>query len=219
MVLFDVNGTLVDTSAIGPELRRIFGPIITAREFYLETIQYTLALTVMGEYANYDVIAEAVLKANAEAHGVKLKTSDIEAVRGRLTSLPAFGDAEASLRRLKDAGYRLATLTNSTADSQKRLLKTAGLDSFFEQLSVEKVKQFKPAASTYLSAAEALGVPPSEILMAAAHSRDLLGARKAGCRTAFVSRPGEGWFVDAERPDLSGPDLASVAGQILNLKH
>ncbi len=217
-VVFDVNGTLLDTSVVGSELHRIFGPIVTAREFYLETIQYSLVLTMLGDYLEFSEIAQSVLKANAEAHGVELQSSDIEAVKKKLKSLPAFPDVEPSLTRLKGFGIQLATLTNSPPESQAALLKNAGLDCFFSQtLSIDSVKQFKPAGSTYRFAAQKLGVSPEEMLMVAGHSWDLIGAKQAGCLTAFVSRPGEGWFATAERPDIIGPDLTGVVDRILNL--
>lgn len=216
VILFNVNGTLFDMSAVGSELRRIFGPIVTAREFYLETIQYSLALTMLGQYLDYGRIAEGVLRANAQAHGVTLHDADVDSVREILTSLPVFGDVQTTLQRLKTAGLRLATLTNGTSKSQAKLLHHAGLETFFEQtLSVETVHKFKPALDTYQAAAESLRVTPREIFMVAAHSWDLIGARQAGCKTVFVSRPGEGWFEGADKPDIVTDSLTAAADQIL----
>lgn len=48
-----------------------------------------------------------------------------------------------------------------------------------------------------------LGVKPREMLMVATHADDLVAARKAGLRTAFVWRPRE-----------HGPRKADVAPQI-----
>lgn len=132
-----------------------------------------------------------------------------------MQQLPAFPDVKSALTRLKKAGHRLATLTNSNEKSLERQLEYAELTDYFEcSFSVGQVQKFKPAADTYRFAAEALQAPPSEILMVAAHPWDLLGASHAGCKTAFVARPGTAPFRYKPTPDFSGKDLHDIANQI-----
>ena len=45
------------------------------------------------------------------------------------------------------------------------------------------------AASLYTRACAALGLPPEQVMMVAAHTNDLLAAQAQGMRTAFVARP------------------------------
>ena len=68
-------------------------------------------------------------------------------------------------------------------------------------------------------AASELGVEISEIRLVAAHDWDVTGALRAGCRAAFVARPGMVLGPLAERPDISGRDLREVAEQILRGTH
>jgi 2-haloacid dehalogenase len=58
-------------------------------------------------------------------------------------------------------------------------------------ISCEMVGSYKPNPESYATCARWLGMAPSEILMVACHNFDLLAARKAGFRTAFVRRPDE----------------------------
>ena len=51
--------------------------------------------------------------------------------------------------------------------------------------------------------------------LVAAHSWDITGALSAGCRAAFVARPGMVLSPLGPRPDIVGPDLAAVAEQII----
>jgi hypothetical protein len=44
---------------------------------------------------------------------------------------------------------------------------------------------------------------------------DLAGALKAGCRAAFVARPGKSLNPKGAKPDISGADLREVAEQII----
>jgi 2-haloacid dehalogenase len=75
-----------------------------------------------------------------------------------------------ALERLRDAKYRLATLTNSSNAAVAEQMKSAGLDGLFEaRLSVEDVGLYKPHAHVYRWAARRVGADPSECLLVAAH--------------------------------------------------
>ena len=62
-----------------------------------------------------------------------------------------------------------------------------GID-FDQILSAETVGQFKPHPSVYRFAAKKLDLEPQQIMMVAAHSFDILGARHSGFRGAYVNR-------------------------------
>ena len=51
--------------------------------------------------------------------------------------------------------------------------------------------------------------------LVAAHSWDIAGALSAGCQAAFVARPGMVLSPLGRGPAIIGPDLASVADQII----
>ena len=113
---------------------------------------------------------------------------------------------------------RLGALTNSTAQTAQAQLKHAGLYDFFEQiLSAHAVRRLKPAPEPYLMAARAFDVDASNVRLVAAHSWDVIGAMRAGCRAAFVARPGMVLDPLAERPDIVGADLGAVADSILKM--
>lgn len=56
-------------------------------------------------------------------------------------------------------------------------------------LSAELPHVYKPEAEVYLTGVRLLGLEPGEVMMVAAHPMDLVGARGAGLRTAFIDRP------------------------------
>ena len=121
-----------------------------------------------------------------------------------------------ALQRLRDAGLRLAALTNSTEQVAQAQLEHAGLlDSFELVLSADTVRRLTPAPEPYLMAAERLGVAVGEVRLIAAHAWDVAGAARAGCATAFVGRPGKVLDPLVERPEIVGADLAEVADAIL----
>jgi 2-haloacid dehalogenase len=216
VVVFDVNGTLLDIHALARPLRRIFGRQISLEEWFTKVVQYSMAVSLAADYLKFGEIAITVLQMIAAGKGIGLSKADIERVQSGMEHLPPFPDVKSSLRKLRNANFRLATLTNSSPSTLDAQLRNAGLHRYFEQaLSVHSVRRYKPAAETYHFAAQSLGVNPRDILMVAAHPWDLLGASRAGCRTAFVSRPGKALWPSARRPEYVVDDLTELTDRLL----
>ena len=215
VIVFDLNGTLLDTTALKPLFRSIFGTKLSVEEWYAKVLGHSTALTLAGEYRDFGNIATAVLKMAASGLGVELSAKQVEKVQNAMLELPRFSDVKGGLIRLNKAGYRLAVLTNSAPMSLAKQLANAGLNDFFERaLSIEVTGKYKPAPETYEYAAQSLGVQTSDILMVAAHLWDLLGASRAGCRTAFLKRPGRALLPGANTPHYVAKDLRDLANQI-----
>ncbi len=220
IVLFDVNGTLLDTQALAPELKHLLGKDVSVREWFLEVLQYSLVSNVLDGYREFSEIALAVLAMNASSRGITLQPKDVQKIKTKLHCLPPYPDVKPALTRLKQSGLKLATLTNSSQQSQSQQLHNAGLSSFFEQtLSVETVHRFKPAGDVYRMAAASLNVPMEDIILVAAHGWDVWGALQAGCQAAFVQRPRQALFPLGPQPSIVGPNLANVAEQIIYGRH
>jgi 2-haloacid dehalogenase len=214
--VFDVNETLLDLAAMDPHFQRLFGDASVRVTWFDQMIQSALVATVTGVYSPFGAHAMAALAMTAEQAGVELADEDKEAVAAQLRQLPAHPEVPGALRRLRDAGLRLASLTNSTEQVARAQLEHAGLLGLFELvLSADTVGRLKPAPEPYLMAAERLGVAVGEVRLIAAHAWDVAGAARAGCATAFVARPGKVLDPLVERPEIIGADLAEVAEAIL----
>jgi 2-haloacid dehalogenase len=117
---------------------------------------------------------------------------------------------------LKTAGFRMVALTNSPPAVMDAQIQFAGLQPYLERnFSVESVRRYKPAPEPYRMVAEQLGVPASQLRMIAAHAWDVGGAMRAGLAAAFVARPGKALYPLFPAPEITGADLAEVAGAIL----
>jgi len=216
VIVFDVNETLLDLQALDPIFRRVFGDAAVRQEWFGLVVQSALVATITDAYIDFGTVGGAALDVTASRRGISLSDEDRAEILGGMLALPAHPEVPESLERLRDAGLRLATLTNSTARVAEAQLLNAGLRGFFERvLSVEAVRHFKPAAETYHMASRELGVETGDILLVAAHDWDIAGALRAGCAAAFIARPGMILGPLGERPDIVGQDLREVADQIL----
>jgi len=141
-------------------------------------------------------------------------------VLAQMRRMPAHPDVDPALDRLKD--FTLVALTNSPLEVVTAGLQFAGIAGRFDAiLSADQVRALKPRRQAYEYAANTLGVALSEIRLVAAHGWDIAGALAAGCRAAFVRRPGMALDYPGmalipvgEPPDIVGEDLVEVADKI-----
>lgn len=132
--------------------------------------------------------------------------------------MPAHSDVVPALTRLRDAGFRLVTLTNSASAPPPTPLERAGLDGFFERsFSIEAVRKYKPAPETYRLVAEEMSVETPALCLVACHLWDTIGAQTAGCHAALITRPHNAILPAAEVPipDFIASELTALADQIV----
>ena len=216
VIVFDVNETMLDVNALGPQFERVFGDARVGQEWFSNVVLYSQVTTIAGPYVDFGTIARASLEMTAAAHGVNLAPADRDAILRGLVSLPAHTDIPDGLRALRTAGFRLVTLTNSAPAAIAQQLKNAAIDTYFERaFSVDAVKKFKPAPDVYRLVASELHIDVSQMRLVAAHAWDVLGAMRAGCSAAFIARAGKALYPLAEKPDIVGPTLREVAAEII----
>ncbi|MDQ3964970.1 MAG: haloacid dehalogenase type II [Actinomycetota bacterium] len=217
--VFDVNETLLDLGALDPHFERIFGDASVRQAWFGQFLASWLTLTVIGDYWAFGTIGGTALEMVAKRQGVNLSDEDKQQILSGMQELPPHPEVDESLSRLREAGIRLAALTNSTQQVADAQIKNAGLQGHFEQvLSADTVKRLKPAPEPYRMAADSLGVELSEVRLVAAHAWDVAGAIRAGCAAAFVARPGMVLNPLVERPDVVGADLQEVADRIIEVE-
>jgi len=215
-LVFDVNETLLDLGALDPHFQRVFGDAAVRRQWFQQFVANFLVTVVLGTYVDFGTIGRGALDMVADRLGKTLTDDDRKRILGTIRELPPHPEVRASLERLKAAGFRLGTLTNSTKDVAGAQMRNAGLIDLFEHvLSADEVKRLKPAAEPYRMAAERFGVPIGDLRLVAAHAWDIAGALHAGCKAAFVARPGMVLDPIHKPPDIVGRDLREVADKII----
>jgi 2-haloacid dehalogenase len=215
-LVFDVNETLLDLGALDPHFQRVFGDAAVRRQWFQQFVANFLVTVVLGTYVDFGTIGRGALDMVADRLGKTLTDEDRKRILGTIRELPPHPEVRASLERLKAAGFRLGTLTNSTKDVAEAQMRNAGLIDLFEHvLSADEVKRLKPAAEPYRMTAERFGVPIGEVRLVAAHAWDIAGALHAGCRAAFVARPGLVLDPIHKPPDIVGRNMREVADKII----
>lgn len=216
LIVFDVNETLLNLNALDVEFNRVFGDPSKRGEWFAQVLQNSLVATITGKYDDFGKIAGVALDMTAQKYQMALLAEDRTAILSGIRTLPAHADVRAGLDRLKDAGFRLFTLTNSPPHVVEAQLENSGLSEYFERsFSVDTVKRFKPDAQVYLMTARELGVPVEQVRLVAAHDWDVAGALVAGCAAAFIARPGKVLNPLMPAPDIVGNDLIEVAEKII----
>jgi 2-haloacid dehalogenase len=186
------------------------------REWFAQLILYSQALTLAGEYAAFGELGGAVLKMVGDTRRQHIGAEDVLCVKQAISSMPSHPEVPAALRLLRDAGFRLFTLTNNPAATATEQLERAGLADFFErQFSVEAMHRYKPAPETYRFVEHQLGLSPSDCCMIACHTWDTLGAAAAGWGAALIVRPGNAPLALGPQPGIVGQDLTVVAESLM----
>jgi 2-haloacid dehalogenase len=222
VLVFDVAESLLDLQALQPLFQRTFGDGALVDAWFGETILYSESATLTGTFVPFGQLGAAVLRMLGHIHNVSISEADVAELGRGLATLPPHPDVPESLRKLKQAGYRLVTLTDSPATPGRGALQAAGLADLFEQqFAAETVRRYKPARETYQTVAEVTRTRLSDLCMIAAHPWDLIGARAAGCSAALIARAGVAPLIvrGLEQPQIVAPTLTEIATQLIQLKH
>jgi 2-haloacid dehalogenase len=115
------------------------------------------------------------------------------------------------LTALKQAGVRMAFLSDFSADMLDANVRSAGLDGLFgEHLSTDRVGAFKPDPRAYRMAMDSFKLTREEIAFAAFGGWDAAGAKRFGYPTFWCNRlalPVEELGASPDRVGSSTVDL------------
>ncbi|MGH2837994.1 MAG: haloacid dehalogenase type II [Thermoleophilaceae bacterium] len=176
-----------------------------------EAIQFEV---IQGDYKTYkEVLGESVL-AWCREFGVPDRDVYPAALVDSMRAWQPFHDTRPALERVREAGMRLAILSNTDRDIISHTLKQMGVP-FDEVIVAEDVGAYKPSVTGFEQLLERLGEDPSDVLhVAFGFKYDIKPAQTLGMRSAWVNRhaeplPDRGTVPDYEWRDLWG--LAELA--------
>ncbi len=221
VIFFDVNETLLDLTAMRSSVGEALGGRDDLLPLWFSTmLHHSLVDSTTGRFHTFGEIGVASLLMVAEIEGIELTKEQAKtAIVTPLRNLPPHPDVRDGLQALKDKGYKLVSLTNSSNQGVYTQFKNADLLSYFdERLSVEDINLYKPDTRTYEWAIEKMGIAAEDAMLVAAHGWDIAGAKQAGWQAAFIARPGKVLYPLAIAPDTAVSRLDELASQLPDAK-
>lgn len=216
LIVFDVNETLLDLGTMTPIFERIFGEKIAMRLWFDNLIMYSEALTLAGSYVPFTDIGAAAMKMLADVRGIRITDADKKELTEKFSTMPPYPEVPGALRKLREAGFRLFTLTDNLIEVQGRQLEHGKIIDLFERrFSADGVKRHKPAPEAYAYVEKELAVTPSDLFMIACHTWDTLGAKAAGWGAALIKRPGNDVLGVGPQPDIVRDSFSDVADELI----
>lgn len=181
-VLFDMDGTLLDTERIAYE-----GFVATCEQFSVvaDFAAYCRCIGTRGDHTR-DMLGEilgeaAVLDEFFAAWETYYIAHAVEA------AVPVKPGAEELLEMLREHGIPMAVVTSTRTGHARRKLDGAGLLPYFEfVVGGDEVPRSKPEPLIYQRAAARIGHPAGHCLAVEDSANGIVAAHRAGCRTVHV---------------------------------
>ena len=191
--VFDAYGTLFDFASAAAGCADVLGDKAAAVTALWrdKQLQYTWLRGLQGRHADFWQVTGDALDFTLETLGI----ADAN-VRDRLMSLyrtlACFPEVPQVLRRLKEAGFVTAILSNGSPAMLADAVAGARLGSLLDHvLSVEEVGVFKPHPCVYQLAVDRLGVPARAISFQSSNAWDAHAASAFGMRVVWCNRYGQ----------------------------
>ncbi|QZT37839.1 haloacid dehalogenase type II [Halosquirtibacter xylanolyticus] len=217
VIFLDVNETLLDLTSMRSSVGKALGnnPQLTEL-WFSKMLHYSLVSNEINQYEKFSDIGIATLLMVAKSKEIPLTQQEAKtAIVTPLRSLPAHDDVIKGLQILKNKGYRIITLTNSSYEGVKLQMNNAQLSPYIDEMySVDSVQKFKPSLKSYQWAIKQAGIKPQEAILIAAHGWDIAGAQKAGLKTAFIAREGKELFPLSPKPNYNEKTLIDIANKL-----
>lgn len=201
-VIFDLDGTLVETEQVWRDVRQEFVTSHGGR--WHDDAQATMIGMRTGEWARYihDDLGVAMPE---DEIAKRVVAGVVGALHGNVPELPG---AQAALERL-GAAFRLGLATSAARPVADAVLDTTGWKRFFETVvSADEVERGKPAPDVYLRAMQHMRVEPEHGAAVEDSTNGIRSARAAGL--AVVAIPNREFT-----PDPSALAVASLVLQNL----
>jgi FMN hydrolase / 5-amino-6-(5-phospho-D-ribitylamino)uracil phosphatase len=216
-IAFDLDNTLWDVEPVLARAEaRLFAwlqthcPRITARLSVedMKRAREELARREPQNAHDFTYLRTAALAAHAREHGYEERIAQhaFEVFLAARCEVAVFADVSPGLTRLKSR-YALASLSNGNAD-----LARIGLDHLFAlSLNARQIGAAKPARRCFEHLAQALALKPAEVLYVGDDPHlDVLAARTAGLKSAWMNRRGHPWPAELTPADLSVRDCSEL---------
>lgn len=189
-VLFDLDGTIIDTNEliIQSFLHTLEGE--TDSPFSREAIIPHMGFPLLEQLRFFTGRPEV------DELAVKYRQFNLTKHDGLVAEFPHVGEVLSELAR---RSVRMGVVTNKMRLTSEMGLRKCGLAAYMETIvTIDDVERGKPEPDPVLVALERMGVTPQETLMVGDSQYDIVAGQKAGVHTAGVA-----WSLKGEEHLLS----------------
>lgn len=210
--VFDAYGTLFDHASavkrcpgIPDEIRDRLSALWRDKQ-----LQYTWLRAAQGRHADFRQVTEDGLAFAMETVGLA-DAGLQDRLLGLYEVLDPFPEVPGVLRRLKEAGFKTAILSNGTPAMLDSAVASAQIGPFLDAvLSVEQAGAFKPHPSVYQLVLRHFSVDVAEVSFQSSNGWDAYAASAFGMHTVWCNRYGQRPERLPGRPDFEIPTLTPL---------
>jgi 2-haloacid dehalogenase len=221
-LVFDLFGTVLQLSgSILPALERFVDKLDTHVDAAAlwekwrdrqRIEQYQDSIMAVGHSGYLETCRRALVYC-LKGEGLDCSESEVSELMEVWKILDPFEDAVHGLNRLAEQ-YRLVALSNGDQWLLERLVTERIRVPFDAVISADTAGAFKPHPSVYRTAVRILDSEPGRLMMVAAHTFDLIGARACGYRAAYVDRYRIPFEETIYQPDIVVSDFDELASRL-----
>jgi len=215
---FDIYSTLVNPLEMNRHLQPLVGDLADrfAQLWRQKQLEYSIRRGLMRKYENFGVCTKQALLFAMYTLKVDLSDGDQERLIEEWQNLWALPDVAPGMEALKAKGHRLVAFSNGVEATTRTLLERAGILRYLEGVvSVDDLKTFKPDPEVYKYLARRLDRSMSETWLVSGAPRDVIGAKSAGLKAAWIKRSPDAvldpWGIE---PDIVVGDLEELSERL-----
>jgi len=188
---FDAYGTLFDVYSVTALCEELFpgqGGALT-QLWRAKQLQYSTLRSLMGRHATFWQVTEDGLVYAAKSLSLDLTAAKRQQLMDAYLTLTAFPDVRPGLEALKQAGLRVAILSNGEPKMLSAAAESAGIDQILDDIiSIEDIGVFKPKPEVYGLIESHFPGAGDGIGFVSSNSWDIAGSGSAGLTTFWIQR-------------------------------
>ena len=190
-IVFDAYGTLYDVHSITAACDQLW-PGEGARvsqHWRAKQLEYTWLRTLMGHYADFEVVTRAALRHATDSLKLRLDEAGEATLLANYRALSPFPEIRDTLDRLRRVP--MAILSNGCPSMLEPLVEASGLQRWItDVISVDALRLYKPTPRVYQLAVDRLNASAESIVFVSSNCWDAIGAQSFGFEAVWVNRNG-----------------------------
>ena len=217
--VFDAYGTIFDFASAAARCSDVLGDKAAAVTALWrdKQLQYTWLRSLQGRHSDFWQVTGDALDFTLETLGLA-DAGVRDRLMGLYRALDCFPEVPDVLRRLKDAGFVTAILSNGSPSMLADVVAAAKLDGLLDHVwSVEEVGVFKTHPRVYQLAVDRLGVAPGAISFQSSNAWDAHAASAFGMRVVWCNRYGQRRERLPGAPDREVRSLAELPALLVRV--